>query len=454
MKIDLKHVTVPAFGNAGSCPPVPPGIYASRCNRLCDLAGVEWVVVYSDRDHLANIAFLTGFEPRFEEALLVLGSSGRRILVCGNECIDYASLAGLPELDLVLCQSLSLMGQDRSIAPSLGDVLGDIGLRTGDRVSLVGWKYLSEAEWNGEFASFHASAYIVDTLRRLVGKGGGVSDATPLLMHPETGLRAVVDVHQIAAYEWGAARASDAVWKIVQGAREGDNEFSVVARMGYMGEELSAHVMFASSPPGTPIVGLRSPRGRKLNRGDGVSTAVSYWGGLSSRAALFDEADDTFLEIAKAYFKGLLTWYQTARIGIAGGEVDAAVRETLARGGLKSALNPGHLVGHDEWVHTPIRPKSQDKLRSGMPFQVDIIPVPMKIGQALNCEDPVTLADAALRKELRNLYPEVVARIEARRQFLGGQIGVELHESLLPMSNSPLCLAPFWLQSQKLLCVT
>ena len=44
-------------------------------------------------------------------------------------------------------------------------------------------------------------------------------------MHPENGLRAVVDVHEIAAVEWGAARASAAVWRIVQGAREATDEF-------------------------------------------------------------------------------------------------------------------------------------------------------------------------------------------------------------------------------------
>ena len=67
------------------------------------------------------------------------------------------------------------------------------------------------------------------------------------------------------------------------------------------------------------------------------------------------------------------------------------------RGGIDQALNPGHLIGHDEWVHTPVRPGSTEKLRSGMPFQVDVIPVPMKDNWALNHEDSVTFADDALR---------------------------------------------------------
>jgi hypothetical protein len=138
-------------------------------------------------------------------------------------------------------------------------------------------------------------------------------------MHAETGLRAAVDVHQIAAGEWGAARASAAVWRIVSGTRDGDTEYVAVSRMGYAGEVLSAHTMFASGGTGEPVVGLCSPTSRVLRRGDGVSTAVGYWGGLSCRAGLLAEEDDAFLETAKAYFRGLIAWYEMADIGVTGG---------------------------------------------------------------------------------------------------------------------------------------
>ena len=35
------------------------------------------------------------------------------------------------------------------------------------------------------------------------------------------------------------------------------------------------------------------------------------------------------------------------------------VRDLFSEHGLDQALNPGHLVGHDEWVHTPVRPAAQ-----------------------------------------------------------------------------------------------
>jgi hypothetical protein len=182
-----------------------------------------------------------------------------------------------------------------------------------------------------------------------------------------------------------------------------------------------------------------------------VTSAVGFWGGLSSRAGLLAEYDEDFLKVASPYFDGLIAWYETATLGVEGGTVFAAVAESLARAGLRSALNPGHLTGHDEWVHSPIRPGSVERIRSGMPFQVDIIPVPLRNGWALNCEDAVTFANHALRIELQTKYPATWRRIEARREFVRQELGVAIPESTLLLSSTPLCLPPFWLASGMLL---
>lgn len=451
MPITHRPVAIPDFGVPHERPVIPPDIYEQRADAAFKRAGADWLVVYADREHLANMAFLTGFEPRFEEALLLLGKNRRRVLVVGNESISYAPLAGLPGIELALCQTMSLMGQTRADKPNLFDVLTEIGLAEGDTIALAGWKYLGREEWTGVLPTFQAPAFIVDTLRMIAGDPKALTDATAVLMDPQDGLRSVVDVHQLAAIEWGAARSSAAVRRIVDGAREGDDEFLAASRMGYAGEELSCHVMLASASPGAPLVGLRSPNGRTIRRGDGISTAVGYWGGLSSRAGLFTDHDDAFLEVAKAYFAGLITWYETVDIGVTGGTIFERTVAKLGEGKLRSALNPGHLIGHDEWSHTPIRPGSTETIRSGMPVQVDVIPVPMPDNWALNNEDSVIIADAQLREELGRLYPEVHARIEARRAFLRNEIGLELKPSILPTSNIPLWLPPFWLASDKVL---
>jgi Xaa-Pro aminopeptidase len=451
MAIQLKTIALPDFGPPGLQPQIPARVYDSRAKTAYDRAGCDWLVIYADREHFGNIVFLTGFEPRFEEAFLLLGPAGRHILLTGNESESYAAVAGLPGLTVLVSQPLSLMGQDRTKYPRLEDRLRDAGIKAGDRVGLVGWKYFLAEEDSEATTAFFVPAAYVRMLHRVVGRDGTVSDATAILMHPETGLRAVIDADQIAAFEWAATRCSLAVWRIVCGVRAGDTEFAAVARMAYEGDPLNVHTMFASASPGTPVIGLRSPTGRRLDRGDGVTTAIGLWGALSSRAGLLDTGNDDFLQHAKAYFAGLTAWYEAADIGVAGGTLHAAVTEALAAGGLRPALNPGHLTGHEEWMHSPVRPGSPDRLRSGMPFQVDVIPVPLPDGWTLNCEDPVTFADETLRVDIKARHPDCFARIEARRAFMRNELGVAVRESILPLSSTPLYLPPFWLEPSRVL---
>ena len=452
MNVGLKPLAPPPLAVPETQPTVPAATYGARCRRAYDGAGCDWVAVYADREHVANMAFLTGFEPRFEEAVLLLGRDDRRVLIVGNESESYAARAGLPGMDVVLGQSLSLLGQDRAVAPKLTDVLRAAGLAAGDTVGLVGWKYLEADEWDGDGPGFFVPAFLVEALRQVVGDG--IEDATRVLMHERTGLRAVVDADQIAATEWASARASAAVWRIVTGTAVGDTELTAAGRMGYAGEPLCCHVMMTSaSAADGPVIGLASPTTRPLQRGDGVTTAIGYWGGLSCRAGLLTDYDADFLAVAQGYFRGLLAWYGAAGLGARGGDVYDTVVETLAAADLRSALNPGHLVSYDEWSNTPVRPGSDTPLVSGMPFQVDIIPTPMAPGQALNCEDTVVLADADLRDELAAKHPAVWDRITARRRFLADDIGLDLKDEILPLSNTPLCLPPFWLAAGELLAV-
>lgn len=117
MAVALRAVNIPDFGVPVAMPTIPAATYERRCVTAYANAGCEWLVVYADREHHANIAFLSGFEPRFEESLLLLGPGGRQVLVVGNEGEGYAPVAGLPGIEVVLSQTMSLMGQDRSMIP-------------------------------------------------------------------------------------------------------------------------------------------------------------------------------------------------------------------------------------------------------------------------------------------------------------------------------------------------
>ena len=93
-------------------------------------------------------------------------------------------------------------------------------------------------------------------------------------------------------------------------------------------------------------------------------------------------------------------------------------------------------------------------MRSGMAVQVDVIPATGGPWFTTNIEDGIALADDALREELAARYPEAWGRIEARRRFMADQIGIQLKPEVLPFSNIPAFLPPFWLARDKAMTVS
>jgi hypothetical protein len=80
-----------------------------------------------------------------------------------------------------------------------------------------------------------------------------------------------------------------------------------------------------------------------------------------------------------------------------------------------------------------------------MALQCDIIPSNARAGWAVNCEDALAVADEALRAELAERHPAVWRRIEARRAFMRDTLGIDIAPEVLPLSNTPALLRPFWL---------
>ena len=447
MKIALKHVPMPEFQFPEAIPAIPAEEYEARLSALMQAAQTDWVLVFADREHSANLTWLVNYDPRFEEGLLVLGRSGQRTLIVGNEGLGYAPIARIP-LDVELCQTFSLNSQPRRTAPRLKDILARIGLRVGQSASLLGWKYLETYETDDATAPAYLPAFFVDVVRSLLGSNAKLVDGTTLLMHPETGLRNINSADQIAAFEWAARTASAAVFNIMKNTRPGMSEMQAMQFMNHSGQPLTMHPILVSGKG--EINGLRSPSAKIVQYGDAVSTALGYWGSLSCRAGMMlGQMDERFFEqVAAPYFGVIATWYQTMRIGVSGKEVCDAVAVAFAGSGLRSMLNPGHLTSYEEWTSSPIRPDSQEKVRSGMVFQSDIIPTPLPAGWLMNCEDTVAVADASLRAELSERHPELWARIQSRRQLMIGALGIQPAEELLPLTDGTAYLPPFWLANE------
>ena len=164
----LSQVDLPDFGMPGTMPQLSATTYANRMDQLREAArvrGYDRLVLYADREHSANVSYLTGFDPRFEEALLVVGPTDEPAVLVGNECWGMAGAAPLA-MRRHLFQDLSLPGQPRDRSRSLREILSEEGIGTGTRVGVIGWK-----DFGGR-GKIDVPAFIVDELREMTGATG------------------------------------------------------------------------------------------------------------------------------------------------------------------------------------------------------------------------------------------------------------------------------------------
>jgi Xaa-Pro aminopeptidase len=450
----LETVGLPDFGMPAAMPEMPPELYAGRLERLrerMDARGYDRLVVYADREHSANLAWLTGFDPRFEEALLVVRPGGDPAMLVGNECFGLAGVTPLP-VRPHLFQDFSLPSQPRDRSAPLTEILGGEGIGPGVRVGLVGWKTYADR------SASDVAAYLVDELRRLTA-GGTVENATDLLIDAADGLRVINEVEQIAMFEWASCQTSSGVLALLRGLRPGMSEREAVRLLDWNGWPLSCHLMLSAGPRAR--FGLLSPGDRRIETRDPLTVAFGIWGALTCRAgfvvedgAELPEAIGDYVErLVAPYFAAVAEWYGAIRIGVTGGELHSIIDRHLADPFFGIFLNPGHQLHLDEWVNSPISPASSIELRSGMAFQVDIIPATGTPYFTTNIEDGIVLADAALRAELAEHFPDASARIDARRAFMARSLGIELHPDVLPLSNIPAYLPPFLLRPDRVMVV-
>jgi hypothetical protein len=451
--VELAPVVVPEFGSPSGLPELPLAEYEARlaaARARMSEDGLDFLVVYGDREHAANVAFLTGYDPRFEETLLVIGRAGRPLLLVGNEGLAYAAISPL-DLECRLYQTFSLLGQPRDRSKPLETLLADFGLRQGRRVGVAGWKYFGQRETPAPALWLETPAFIVDTLRQLAGSHAHVVNATALLMDPEIGLRATNSADQLAYFECVATYCSQSVRDLLAGLRPGMTEYEAIQLMRLNGIPTACHPNLGSGP--RLALGLMSPSGRVLQTGDPVLIGLGLQGALVARAGFLAYgpaelpavAADYVEAVAKPYFAAAAAWWESLAIGASAGEIAETVIGLLEPAGLGPALNPGHLIHLDEWVNSPFFIGSPHRLRSGMALQCDIIPTPAAPYAPSNVEDGLALADAPLRAELARKHPATWARIEQRRRFMAESLGLRLRPEVLPFSNWPAVLNPYLL---------
>jgi len=447
----LASIDLPEFGQPEGRPELPAARYPERLEKLRSrmaARGYDRVLLWADREHSAGIAFLTGFDPRFEEAVLIVGPADEPAILVGNECWGMVGTAPLV-MRRHLLQDLSLPSQPRDRSRPLAEILGDEGIRPGGRVGVVGWKTYADR------ATIEAPSFLVDELRRLVEPDGVVENASDLLIDAADGLRVINDVDQLAQFEWAACQTSGGVRRLLSGLRPGMTEREAVRLLDWNGSPLSCHLMLSSGPRAS--LGLLSPGDRPIERGDRFTVAFGIWGALNCRAGfVVEEAGELPRDIRDyvdrlvgPYFGAIAEWYGALRVGVTGGELQAIIDRRLGDPFFGIFLNAGHQIHLDEWVNSPIQRGSTTSLRSGMALQVDVIPATGGPYFTTNIEDGIAIADEGLREAFAGAYPEAWARIAARRAFMAGSLGIDLHPDVLPFSNLPAYLPPFLLRPNR-----
>jgi hypothetical protein len=426
-----------------------------KVNRICEERGYTHLIVYGDREHFSNIHYLSGMDPRFEEALLVLAKGERPKLILGNECMDYAKKVKI-DADKILYQPFSLIGQPSDDSRYLEDIFRDCGITASSKLGIVGWKYYDPSKHTLQASILDIPNYIVETLCRIT-KRENLENAADIFLSNEYGLRNTVSAKEIVHFELNGTKVSRNVYNVLKNLREGMTEMDASQFLNIDGEPASIHPILNFGDFNTSC-GIASPSYyKKLNLGDTIGVGMGYRGNLVHKAGVYIRTPDDLTEEQRAvreyfyhtYFESVAAYYENFKIGNTCGDIYDIVDRILGggkEGGIKKfniGLNPGHLIHTEEWTNSPFVKNSATPIRSGMLVQCDYTAMHRDPYLVVHIEDGFAVADDKLRDEVKALSPSCFKRIEARRDFIRNVLNVNLPEEILPFSDLQLVFFPY-----------
>lgn len=417
---------------------------------------IDVMVIYADREHGTNFGFLTGFEPRFEEAVIVLHSDGKAKILLGNESLRMQQYSRL-EVEAIHVPHFSLPNQPMETEKTLESLFKDAGISSGLNIGIVGWKLFTSALEDNKYL-FDIPYFILEAIKKAAGSEESIINATPLFIDPKEGARIQMNAEEIAHYEFGASLASSRILHVLDEVEEGKTEMELASHLSGFGQPNNVQTICATGDRFTNAV--VAPRYKQVEIGDKFSTTLGFRGGLTNRSAYvvsskdqLPEGVEDYLEaMAKPYFAALSAWYEHLSIGKKGKDIYNLINQVIPKKEYGWKLNPGHLTAGEEWLSSPIFPDSDIEIKSGMLFQCDIIINKNGYG-GVNAEDGVAIADEQLRKELENKFPEVWKRIEQRRSYMINTLGINLPPEVLPLSVINGYYRPYLLNKTHALCL-
>ncbi|MDF2674385.1 MAG: Xaa-Pro aminopeptidase [Clostridiales bacterium] len=412
---------------------------------------LDSIVVYADVEHGSNFEYLTGFIPRFEEALLVLHKDESAYLILGNENLNkvkYARIDSKP----IHAPYFSLPNQPMENKVNLTEIIRSSGIKENSRIGIVGWKYFTSS-FEDNRKLFDVPYFIVKAIMDIVKNNELVENRSDIFINADYGVRATNNANEIAHYEYGSSLASDCVLNALNAIEIGKTEIELGDLMKAQGQHNNVVTICAT---GDRFVKANLyPTDKVVRLGDKISLTTGYKGGLSSRSGYavskveeLPEGSEDYIEaLAAPYFMALVAWLENIHIGMSGKEMYELIETVLPKKDFNWSLNPGHLTSDEEWLSSPIYPESKELLKSGMLLQTDIIPSKPGYGGA-GCENGIVLADEKLRNEIKSYYPELWSRFEKRKAYIKSTLNINLSDDVLPLSSTVAYYRPLMLNKK------
>jgi Xaa-Pro aminopeptidase len=407
------------------------------------------LVIYSDLEHGSNFEYITGFLPRFEEALLVLHKTGELYYLLGNENLKLANYAH-HKGTVIHVPQFSLPNQPMYGSPLLSDSLKKAEISENDNVGIVGWKLFTSTSENNTI-TFDIPHYIIKSLEDILIQGK-LSNATGLFIG-NNGVRRCNNANELVHYSFGAQLASKAILRALDSIELGKTEMDIASQLDLLGQPKSVVAIVATGQR-FEYANLY-PSSKQLKLADTFSLTIGYKGGLQSRSgylceneSLLPTACSNYIDrVVKPYFTAVTAWIENIHIGMNGNEIFQLINTVLPQKEYGWTLNPGHLIANEEWMSSPIYENSKEILQSGMMLQIDIIPsIQGYPGTSAECG--IALVDEQLRNDLAIHYPEFLAQCQNRGEYLLDELGINISKDVLILSNATLYLRPLFLNKE------
>lgn len=412
---------------------------------------LDTLVIYADLEHGSNFEYLTGFLPRFEEALLVIHQCGKSYMLMGNENLNKVSKARL-DAEAIHVPHFSLPNQPMGKNEMFKEYLSRAEIKKDAHVGVVGWKKFTSINENNE-QLYDVPYFILKAIIDMVEDEHKISNAINIFIG-DKGVRCKNNVNEIEHYEFGASLASDCMLKAMNKIELGVSELTIGDTLNAFGQRNSVVTIAAAGP--RFIKANIYPTDKYIAEGETISMTVGYKGGLSSRAgyAVYDEqglpqeCKDYVDVLVKPYYNAISVWLENIHCGMVGQDLYQLIEDVLPKSKYNWTLCPGHLGADEEWLSSPIYENSKECITSGMIFQTDIIPS-LSGYAGTSVESTVLIADQKLQEEIKKTSPEMWTRMIQRKEYIEHELHIQLSKDVLPMCSTVAYLRPFLLNKEK-----